>query len=154
MRRLAIIIIGALLLTLITAAPAVAAPRPEAVTIVSDVTVNEEGFNYGTFTTSGSDLVCREGTFEDTRAIYGGFGGPTAKGNVLVDKTYTCADGTFFLRLQVKLDFVAETETISWVVLGGTGAYAHLQGSGKGTAEWSDPPGLGAIDTYEGFLIG
>ena len=53
-----------------------AAPRPEPVTIVSPMTVSDTGPNFGTFTTSGTELICGGGPVVDTRYVWGGVGNP------------------------------------------------------------------------------
>ena len=47
--------------------------------------------------------------------------------------------GEIFIRIQVHLDLDTLTETFSWVVLGGTGDYAEVHGSGKGSTFSEDP---------------
>jgi hypothetical protein len=136
-----------------------AAASPEQVTIVSPMTFNPDGFNFGTFDASGSavdnGLICESGTVDDTRIIFAGF--QSGRGaQIPVRKTFTCDDGsgTFFVKIQVHLDFATATESFSWVVLGGTGAYEHLRGSGDGStvSDGSDPQ-TGNINTYVGFLV-
>src|SRR4029450_12807857 len=62
--------------------------------------------------------------------------------------------GTFFVKIQVHLDFATAMESFSWVVQGGTGAYEHLRRSGRGStvSDGSDPQ-TGNINTYVGFLV-
>lgn len=124
------------------------------------MTFNPDGFNFGTFEASGSAVdngtICDSGTVDDTRIIFVGF--QSGRGaQIPVRKTFTCDDGsgTFFVKIQVHLDFESSTETFSWVTLGGTGDYAHLKGSGSGStvSEGSDPQ-TGNINTYDGFVIG
>ena len=82
-------------------------------------------------------------------------GGQSNRGlQIPVRKTFTCPDGELFIKIQVHLDFATATETFSWVVLGGTGAYAGVRGSGSGTtvSDGSDPQ-TGNINTYTGFLL-
>jgi hypothetical protein len=141
-----------------TAAPVAAAP-PSAVTIVSHMNFNPDGFNFGTFTASGpavdDGLICASGTVDDTRLIFAG--GQSNRGaQIPVRKTFTCDDasGQIFVKIQVHLDFATSTETFSWVILGGTGDYADLNGSGQGTtvSDGSDPQ-TGNFNTYTGFLV-
>ena len=142
-------------------APAAAA-TPVAVEIVSHMDFNQEGgFNTGDFAASGpavdQGLICESGTVEDTRIILAGFQSPTGRIQIPVRKTFTCDDGSgdIFIKIQVHLNLSTQTETFSWVVLGGTGDYSNLHGSGKGTTvgDGSDPQ-TGNFNNYVGFLIG
>ena len=136
----------------------VAAATPQQVEIVSHMNFNPDGPNFGNFAASGaaveSGLVCASGSVVDTGILFGGFqSGRSAQ--ILVRKTFTCADGsgTFFVKIQVHLDFETATETFTWVVQGGTGDYANLHGSGTGTtvSDGSDPQ-TGNFNTYTGGL--
>ena len=138
----------------------VAAAAPQQVEIVSHMNFNPDGFNFGTFEASGiaadNGTICGSGTVDDTRIIFAGF--QSGRGaQIPVRKTFTCGDGsgTFFVKIQVHLDFESATESFTWVVLGGTGDYQHLKGSGGGStvSDGSDPQ-TGNINTYEGFVIG
>jgi hypothetical protein len=148
---------GAALVMMVAAVPAAAGGPPAAVTIVSPMTFNPDGFNYGTFTASGpavdQGLVCASGDVVDTRLIFAGFQSNMGA-QIPVRKTFTCDDGdSFFVKIQVHLDFATSTETFGWVILGGTGAYADLRGSGQGStvSDGSDPQ-TGNINTYTGFV--
>lgn len=128
------------------AGPASAAPRPEAVTI-SSVMLIVGDLSPGSFTrTSGSTRICESGDVQDTRWVWGG---STPHGTpLLVDKTFTCPDGLVFVQLQIRGVYVAER--FSWVILGGTGAYAGLHGHGQGWTEYGD----GWVENfYTGFLV-
>jgi len=151
--------VGAVGVALMGLATPAAAASPEAVTIVSPMTFNPDGFNFGTFDASGTavddGLLCASGTVDDTRLLFAGF--QSNRGvQIPVRKTFTCDDGsgTFFVKIQVHLDFATATESFSWVIQGGTGAYEHLHGSGDGStvSDGSDPQ-TGNINTYEGFLV-
>jgi hypothetical protein len=138
-------------------APA-AAGRTEQVTITSHMTFNFPDPNTGDFTTSGpatdSGLICPAGTVLDTSLVFGGF--QSGRGfQVLVRKTFTCNDGsgTFFVKLQVHAANDG-TESFTWVVQGGTGAYESLKGSGTGFSVPNDDPSTGNTNNYEGFLVG
>jgi hypothetical protein len=148
-RRLRVIVavLGASLAIVAAVGPVAAAPRPEPVAIDSVIMLADSGPNDGAFTRTGSDLICASGTVIDTRYVWGGEGPHGAQ--LVVDKTFTCADGAFFVRLQVHGVFVSETFT--WVVLGGTGAYAHLHGHGHGFTVYNE----GWVENYyTGFLVG
>ena len=114
-----------------------AAATPVAVEIVSHMDFNQEGgFNTGDFEASGpavdQGLICESGTVEDTRLILAGSRVRVGKIQIPVRKTFTCDDGSgeIFIKIQVHLDLNTQTETFSWVVLGGTGDYSDLRGSG------------------------
>ncbi len=139
-----------------------AAAAPVAVEIVSHMDFNQEGgFNTGDFEASGTavdqGLICESGTVEDTRLIFAGFRSPTGRIQIPVRKTFTCDDdsGEIFIKIQVHLNLNTQTETFSWVVLGGTGDYSALHGSGQGTTvgDGSEPQ-TGNFNNYVGFLIG
>jgi hypothetical protein len=141
----------------LTGAAPVAANGPTDATIVSHMDFNPDGFNHGTFEASGpavdQGLICASGTVDDTRLIFAGF--RSGRGaQIPVRKTFTCPDGELFIKIQVHLDFGTSTETFSWVVLGGTGVYGGVEGSGQGTTvgDGSDPQ-TGNFNTYTGFLL-
>jgi hypothetical protein len=143
---------------LISAVP-VAAKGPTDVSIISHMTFNPDGFNFGTFDASGAavdqGLICASGTVDDTRLIFAG--GQSGRGaQIPVRKTFTCADGSgqLFVKIQVHLDFATSTESFSWVILGGTGAYGSVSGSGQGStvSDGSDPQ-TGNFNLYDGFLL-
>ena len=100
---------------------------------------NPDGFNFGTFEASRqaveAGLICESGTVEDTHIIFAGFQSNRGA-QIPVRKTFTCDDGEpSSSRFQVHLQFETATESFSWVVLGGTGAYAGVRGSGQGTTD-------------------
>jgi hypothetical protein len=139
-------------LALVTVIGPVAAAelRPHEVTIVSPMVVPGNP-NYGTFTASGSRLICRSGDVIDTRLVL--LKGSFETDFVLtVDKTFTCDDGsgTFFARLLVRMS--GGVETFVWVILGGTGRYHDLFGLGSGTTVPFDGGG-GVTNTYLGYLV-
>ena len=88
-------LIGAMLLGMIAVVPASAA-SPTGVTIVSPMTFNPDGFNFGTFEASGpavdAGLICESGTVDDTRIIFAGFQSNRGA-QIPVRKTFTCDDG-------------------------------------------------------------
>jgi hypothetical protein len=148
--------IAAILVLAAVAAP-VSAASPRQVTIVSNVTFNPDGPNYGDFTASGqaveADVICQSGTFVDTGIRLAGFESGRDIVQLQVDKLFTCADGTgsFSVKLQIQADFATGLESFSWVVLGGSGAYGDLRGSGNGSTVPNAP--IGNVNTYEGFLL-
>ena len=150
-------IVVAIVASLAVALP-VAATAPQQVTMVSHVTFNPDGPNYGDFTASGdaadSGLICESGTFVDTAIRFAGFQSDRGTVQIQVVKEFTCDDqsGTFIVKLQIQANFETGIESFSWVVLGGTGDYASLHGGGSGSTV-PNPP-TGNINTYEGFLLG
>jgi len=130
--------------------PAAASTSPQRVTIVSDMTVPGNP-NYGSFTASGSPLICSSGDVIDTRLVL--LRGSFETDFVLtVNKTFTCDDksGTFFARLLVRMS--GSVETFTWVILGGTGRYHDLFGLGSGSTEPFEGGG-GVTNTYTGYLV-
>jgi hypothetical protein len=89
------------------------------------------------FTASGAavdnGLICSRGDVIDVIGKASGFQSGLG-GNFLVVKEFVCDDGSgsFTVKLQVRLDFRAGTDTFSWVILGGTSDYADLHGRGSG----------------------
>jgi hypothetical protein len=157
-------ILGALAasMALVIVVGPVAAASPQSMTIVSKVTFNPDGPNYGDFTITGaaadSHLVCASGTFEDTGIHFAGYQSDHAGRTVVqlqVYKTFTCGDGsgTFFVKMQIQADFDTGYETFTWVVQGGTDSYGHLRGSGSGSTV-PDADRNGNTNTFTGFLIG
>jgi hypothetical protein len=148
--------LAALVAATFAAAPVAAGP-PQAVSITSPMHFNEGEFNTGTFKAEGiaadNGLICESGDVVDTRLIFAG--GQSNRGaQIPVRKTFSCPDGDLFIKIQVHLDFESSTETFSWVVLGGTGAYSGVRGAGSGAtiSDGSDPQ-TGNINTYTGFLL-
>lgn len=134
----------------------VTAATPQQVTIVSNVTFNPDGPNYGDFLASGpaveSGLICERGTFVDTGIRFAGYQSDRGIVQLQVGKEFTCADGgTFAVKLQIQANFDTGIESFSWVAKGGTGDYGALRGSGSGSTV-PNPP-TGNVNTYEGFLV-
>ena len=159
-RARALVAMLAATIAVITVVAPVAAAAPQQVEIVSHMNFNPDGFNFGTFEASGAAVddgtICASGTVDDTGIIFVGF--QSGRGaQIPVRKTFTCDDGsgTFFVKIQVHLDFASSTESFTWVVLGGTGDHSHLRGSGDGStvSDGSDPQ-TGNFNTYVGFMIG
>ena len=153
--RAVVAVLGAMLALATVIAP-VAAAAPQRVEIVSHVTFNPDGPNYGDFDASGpavaGGLICAHGTFVDLGIRFAGFQRPRGVVQLQVLKEFTCADeGTFLVKLQIQADFNTGIESFSWVVLGGTGDTAGIRGSGGGSTV-PNPP-TGNVNTYAGFLI-
>jgi hypothetical protein len=153
-----VIVIVATTLALIAAAAPASAAAPKAVEIVSPMTFAPPGeFNSGTFEASGpaveEGLICESGEVNDTGIILAGEQSRVGKIQIPVWKTFSCPNGDLYIRIQVHLDLETFTETFTWVVLGGTGAYANVHGGGDGFS-FSDNPDAGNVNVYSGFLIG
>jgi hypothetical protein len=154
--RFALGVCAATFAVIAAVAPVVAA-SPQQVTIVSHVTFNPDGPNYGDFDASGAavdnDAICPSGTFVDTGIRFAGFQSPRGVVQLQVAKTFTCDDGsgTFDVKMQIQADFDTGIESFRWTIMGGTGAYGSLRGSGSGSTV-PNPP-IGNINTFEGFLI-
>jgi hypothetical protein len=140
----------------VMAGPAAAAAPPKPVTIVSDVTFNPDGPNFGSFTATGAAVdagtMCGSGTFVDTGIRFAGFQGRQGEVQLQVFKTFTCDDGsgTFDVKMQIQANFDTGIETFQWVITGGTGDYAALHGSGSGTTV---PREGGNTNTYVGAVL-
>jgi hypothetical protein len=152
-----VVAVLAAILALVAAAAPVGAASPQSVTIVSHVTFNPDGPNFGDFATSGeatdSGLICASGTFVDTGIRFAGFQSDRGTVQIQVVKEFTCDDGsgTFTVKLQIQANFETGIESFTWVVLGGTDDYASLRGGGRGSTVPNLP--IGNINTYEGFLL-
>jgi hypothetical protein len=155
--RVIVLGIAATLAALTVAVPASAVAR-RSVEIVSPMTFAPPGeFNFGTFDASGAavdaGLICESGDVNDTGIILAGEQSRVGKIQIPVYKTFTCPDGELFIRIQVHLDLNSFTETFSWVVLGGSGAYANVRGGGTGFS-FSEDPNVGNVNVYSGYLMG
>jgi hypothetical protein len=84
-----------------------------------------------TGTAVDAGLVCGTGTVTESSVV--GRGREDAKVLVLfVTKYFTCSGGgTFDMNMVVLLDNTTRETTASWHIVGGTGAYAQLRGSGS-----------------------
>ena len=153
-RARATIAVVAASLALATVIGPVAAAAPQQVTIVSEVTFTPNG-NLGDFDASGQaaekDLICASGTFVDTGIFFAGYQSQRGIVQLQVFKEFDCGDGTFFVKMPIKANVDTGFETFTWVVMGGTGAYESLRGSGSGHTV---PRDGGNTNYYDGFLIG
>ena len=145
------------ILVVMAIAGPVGAASPESVTLVSHVTFNPDGPNYGDFDASGdavdTGLICGSGTFVDTGIRFAGYQSDRGIVQLQVVKEFTCDDGTgtFVVKLQIQADFDTGIESFTWVVLSGTGEYRSLHASGSGSTVPNAP--IGNINTYEGFVL-
>jgi hypothetical protein len=151
-----IVAVSAAILVLMAFVAPVAASSPKQVTIVSNVTFNPDGPNYGDFTATGkaadSGLICKHGTFVDTFLWISDRKYPDGLVRLIVRKAFTCDDGsgTFSGTLAIKADFETGIESFVWVVQGESGRYRALRGGGLGSTV---PTDTGNINTYQGFLF-
>ena len=156
-RMHAIVAMLAAIFLIVALAGPIGAASPNAVTIVSHVTFNPDGPNYGDFSASGSavdgGLICATGTFVDTGIRFAGYESNRGMVQLQVVKEFTCDDGTgtFVEKLQIQANFDTGIETFTWVVIGGTGDYGSLHGGGSGSTVPNAP--IGNINTYQGFLL-
>ena len=155
--RLPLAIVAAIVAITATAA-SVGAASPQGVTVVSHVTFNPDGPNFGDFAASGAAVdngtICAVGSFVDVGLRFAGFQGVHGLIQLQVLKQFTCDDGsgTFVEKLQIQANLDTGIESFTWVVLSGTGHYASLHGSGRGSTV-PNPP-IGNVNTYVGFVLG
>jgi len=153
-RPAAVLFAAGVALTL--AGPAEAA-SPEGVTLVSHVTFNPDGPNYGDFDATGaavdSGTMCASGTFVDVGIRFAGFQSDRGEVQLQVVKEFTCDDGsgTFIVKMQIQANFDTGFESFTWVGLGGTEAYAGFKASGTGSTVPNRP--IGNINTFVGFVV-
>jgi hypothetical protein len=149
-------LLAACLALLVVVAPASAAGAQQ-VTIVSHVTFNPDGPNYGDFVASGpavdSGVICPTGTFVDTFVKFAGFQSDRGVVQLKVGKWFTCGDGSgsFGVKMQIQANFDTGLESFSWVVMGGDGRYGSLNGAGPGSTVPNAP--IGNINTFTGILV-
>jgi hypothetical protein len=112
------------------------------------IEIQTTGSGDGPFTATGP--VCASGTTSTPLRLTAGFQSGSG-GNILVAKEFTCDDGSgsFVLLLRVKIAFDPFSDSFTWSVLGGTGAYAGLHGSGTG---FGTPQPEFLLDTLTGGM--
>jgi hypothetical protein len=152
MRRITVLLaIPVILLLLVT--PAAASP-PLGVVIEAEVRGLGSGPWTGPFTATGQavddGLMCPSGTTLSTWHRTSG-GGPYT--NIQVAYLFTCADlsGDFTVFLTARFGGDLEWSTGAWRVIGGSGDYEGLHGSGKLQGFYECGPDC-IIDTYTGKL--
>lgn len=105
----------------------------------------------GPFTATGpavdEGIVCPDGVTTDVFGKASGFQSQTGGVNIQVVKLFMCDDGSgeFLVKLQVRID--KKGDNFNWNILGGTGDYEKLHGTGKGIGL---PIPDGVLDVYEG----
>jgi len=108
------------------------------------------GPSFGPFTATGpavdAGIVCASGDTIDVFGKASGFQSQTGV-NVQVVKLFTCDDGSgdFLVKLQARID--NKGDNFNWNILGGTGSYDKLHGTGKGIGL---PIAEGVLDLYTG----
>jgi hypothetical protein len=153
-RAMAVLCSVGLLLTVL--APGVAAGGPpETVTITSEmVNIPDEG-NVGTFDVVGTAPFCSHGDVYDINYVFGALI-PGKLREILVTKAFVCPGGedAFLVKMQVHEDLTgAGSETFTWVIFKGFGAFEKLRGQGSGStvsSNWATGPW---VNTYQGFVI-
>lgn len=123
-----------------TATPVVAT-SPDPVTITVDTTVD----GGDPFVATGG-VVCNSGIVSTTFRMFSG-NERTGGLQLLLVKRFECSDGTFDLLLRVSLEFATGT-TGNWSVVGGSGAYERLHGTGSVTGTY------GPDDTIHDVYVG
>ena len=153
-RRQALLVLLALGLGAHAVAPAAFAQEPA---IITNITFPEEGEPFGTFT--AEDPLCASGTFVDEFVSGGGAfrSGQVFYHGFTVRKILTCADGSGTFTILFHPQFTPATpaaceEAGPFAVVGGTGDYTKLRGSGDFCVF---PVGEGFRETFTGtFRLG
>jgi len=97
-------------------------------------------------------IMCPNGDVTDVSASVSG--PPNGTFRILrVHKHFVCADGsgTFDIKMVVRLDLITSWTTARWNLIGGTGAYAGLHGTGS-LIGIPDVPNTSIYDIYDGKL--
>jgi hypothetical protein len=150
MRRLLTLAATATLFLVVLAPASLAAGPPADVSI--EVLAHHIPTGTGHFTASGpavdAGIVCDEGNVLDIAGKASGFS--NAGVNFQALKEFTCEDGSgsFFMKLQVRIDH--KGDNFNWVIMGGTGDYAELHGAGSGIGINPTPETID--DLYSGKL--
>ena len=93
----------------------------------------------------GSAPFCVGGTLRDTHASRD----PAMK-RYLIDRTITCSDGTVRVGLTPQVPPQGLTQTGSWTIVSGTGAFDRLHGGGKMEVKNDPDPNAPAHETLTG----
>ena len=126
------------------------------VIISSLITDAPSGANTGTFESTGpateGGLVCPSGVVTDLVEIDSGAVGRGELVDFTVPKEFACDDGsgTIAVTVEIHVDLEGGTESFSWVIDGGTGAYERLRGEGYGSTR--SPATDRYLNTYWGSL--
>ncbi len=148
---------AAILLLSVCITPAAAASPNLDVSIVITTYFTENELPSGPFVASGpavvAGLICSTGVAADLQSMPSGWQSFRAT-NYHLDKQFTCDDdsGTFILHMEARID-PRKGDTANWNVVGSTGEYAALHGSGKLYGVFfEDSIGSGVIDNLTGRL--
>jgi hypothetical protein len=144
-RRLFVGSVVVALIAMLALAQAAAATPPTPISISVDT--HFEPGAVDPFVATGG-VVCSVGSVSTPFTRFVGFQSNT-RAQILVVKHFVCPDGTFDLLLRVKLDFATGDTVGTWSVLGGTGAYTGLHGSGTLTG---DGRATSVLDVYTGKM--
>jgi hypothetical protein len=149
-RRALVAVLGASLALMTTIAP-VGAATPQGVHIVAHMSKQGTGTFEATGRAVESGLVCERGTVLGIGGnLVGWQSGQKAQFRSRVELTCTDGSGTFVVQRQIHIVFGGD-EPFEWVVLGGTGAYEGLRGSGGGVT--ADNTETSNINIYDGYLL-
>jgi hypothetical protein len=113
------------------------------ITVLTHVNGNLDAF------ASTGGVVCAAGQVSAVSSRFVGFQS-NRHAQILVDKRFECADGTFDVLLRVTLDFESCDTVGTWSVIDGTGAYATLRGSGSLTGDSACDDTV--LDVYTGAM--
>ena len=154
MRKHSFILITIMIMILILSVVPVSASSPPAEVMfeVQTTIPPEGGPNFGPFVATGpavdEGVVCATGDTIDVYIRASGF--QSGRGvNYQVVKLFICDDGSgeFFVKLQVRVD--QKGNNYNWNVVGGTGSYDELHGTGTG---FGLPISEGVFDIFDGKL--
>ena len=97
-------------------------------------------------------VICEMGDVSQVFFKGSGFQSERAVNFQIIDQ-FTCDDGSgdFLVKLQVRLVFGVPA-TFSWTVIGGTGDYSDLHGTGTGVGLPDECGELCIFDVYDGRL--
>lgn len=160
MRKILLLVAVVALFLVALPIASVGATPPEQVTIEGPAYFAGPDAGTGVFTATGpavdSGAMCPGGTVMDMYTKAAPKMGQSPNGvNLQIVKEFTCDDdtGTFLIKLQVRITYYP---TFNWVVVGGTGDYEDLKGTGSGFGERplfnGVPDPIGVWDVYEGRL--
>ena len=99
--------------------------------------------------TLGGSAFCVGGTIRDSHASLD----PKMKA-YLIDRKITCPDGTVRIGITPEVSAAPQpqTQTGSWTIVSGTGAFARFGGSGKGEALYGPNPDSPVRETLTGTV--
>jgi hypothetical protein len=130
--------------------------RFQALVISSLMIDAPSGVNSGTFETSGAasqgGQVCPRGVVTDLIEIDSDAIGRGELVDFTVPKQFVCDDGSgeFAATVEFHVDLEQGTESFTWVITGGTGAYVDLRGEGYGGTQSPAPDQF--VNTYWGRI--